>query len=287
MQSYQLNKLLDENNAYMQRARQSGLDLATQRGLGNSSIAAGNAMAAAIDRAAPIAGFDATRYGTVANMNMDAQNRASLQAASQAHSASMASASQAHAAAMQQAAHQNSMQGMMFGHGLGGVDDYRRHLLGMETREDDQAFRAGQADIDRYMQQNQFDQTMGLNRDEFNSGNYWRGQDNQFRYDTFGADNYWREQDNQFRWGQSDRDFYRDMAGMRAGLMTNTLGNPNMEAAQQAASWAQVRENLAGMGPEMWNQWSDMGLVSPYAGQAAAGLPPLPPIRSGGRGGQP
>jgi len=70
----QLESLLDWDSIYMDRARQQGIDRASARGLGNSSIAAGNAMGAAIDRALPIAQFDASRYGDVANLNQQATN---------------------------------------------------------------------------------------------------------------------------------------------------------------------------------------------------------------------
>jgi len=69
-----LDSLLDWDSPYMDRARQMGVERASARGLGNSSIAAGNAMGAAIDRALPIAQFDAARYGDVANRNQSATN---------------------------------------------------------------------------------------------------------------------------------------------------------------------------------------------------------------------
>lgn len=256
LMSYQLDKLLDENNAYMQRARQSGLDLAHQRGLGNSSIAAGNAMAAAIDRAAPIAGFDASRYGRVGDMNMDAKNRASLQSSAQAASAANAAASRAHASAMQKAAHQNAMQGMMFGHGLGGVDDFRRHVLNMENREDDQAFRAGQADIDRFMQQNQFDQNMGLNWSQFG-----------FDQQRFGADDAYRNR-------ALDADIFQSFQNPAMAERQMIYSNPNMTAEERAGALSNSRQEW----PQMWNEISNnipQGLMSGRSFQAASNLPPM------------
>ena len=55
----QLAGLLSSNSPYMKAAREAGLRQANSRGLLNSSIAAGNAEAAAIAAAAPIAGQDA------------------------------------------------------------------------------------------------------------------------------------------------------------------------------------------------------------------------------------
>lgn len=58
--SYNLNQLTnDPNSAYMNQARLSGINTANQRGLLNSSIAAGNSEAAAIQAALPIAQGDA------------------------------------------------------------------------------------------------------------------------------------------------------------------------------------------------------------------------------------
>lgn len=74
LMSTHLNSMLGEDSLYMRRARQLGIDQAASRGLGNSSIAAGNAMGSAIDRAVPIAGFDASRYGQVGDMNQRAEN---------------------------------------------------------------------------------------------------------------------------------------------------------------------------------------------------------------------
>lgn len=88
----QMNSLLDWDSPYMARARQSGIDQASSRGLGNSSIAAGNAMGAAIDRAAPIAQFDANRYGSVADQNMQAMNQTQMANADRAAQVAMTNA---------------------------------------------------------------------------------------------------------------------------------------------------------------------------------------------------
>ena len=54
-----LNGILDANSDYIKRARNEGMMVANRRGLQNSSIAAGAAQGAAIDRALPIAQQDA------------------------------------------------------------------------------------------------------------------------------------------------------------------------------------------------------------------------------------
>lgn len=67
--SYQLNQLINSNSDYMRNARQRGLEAAASRGLLNSSIASGASMRSALEAAAPIAGADAARYGSVEDQN--------------------------------------------------------------------------------------------------------------------------------------------------------------------------------------------------------------------------
>ncbi len=58
----QLNSLLDQNGAYMRNARLRGQEQAANRGLLNSSVAAGASQRAALEAAAPIAQADAEVY---------------------------------------------------------------------------------------------------------------------------------------------------------------------------------------------------------------------------------
>ena len=87
--SYQLNNILDRDSDFMRRAAQFGIDRSSSRGLGNSSIAAGNAMGSMIDRAMPIAGFDASRYGRVGDLNQGEANAMANNNATRALQASM------------------------------------------------------------------------------------------------------------------------------------------------------------------------------------------------------
>lgn len=73
--SQQLNGLIGQDSEYMRLARQSGMDMASARGLGNSSIAVGNSQRAAIQSALPIAQADAGAYMTAAGQNQDALNQ--------------------------------------------------------------------------------------------------------------------------------------------------------------------------------------------------------------------
>lgn len=74
----QLNSILLTDSPLMQRARTIAAQQAAQRGLVNSSMAAGAGTAAMIDRATPIASQDAATYDARAKANMDATNTAGM-----------------------------------------------------------------------------------------------------------------------------------------------------------------------------------------------------------------
>ena len=67
--------LIDANSPLMQRAAQSGLDLANQRGLLNSGMAIGSAQNAVLGQAVPIATSDAGYYNAAATNNMTQANQ--------------------------------------------------------------------------------------------------------------------------------------------------------------------------------------------------------------------
>lgn len=71
-----LGGLLSQNNAYIQRARTEGEQFANRRGLLNSSMAAGAAEGAAIDRALPIAQQDASAFLKQHFLNLGYSNEA-------------------------------------------------------------------------------------------------------------------------------------------------------------------------------------------------------------------
>lgn len=78
--SHQLSALLDSNSRYIQQARQAGMQAAANRGLLNSSLAAGTSEASAIQAGAPIASADAAAYQAAAGQNVDVLNQQNLQA---------------------------------------------------------------------------------------------------------------------------------------------------------------------------------------------------------------
>jgi hypothetical protein len=71
----QLNGILAKKSPLMQRAETTGLQQAHSRGLLNSSMAAGAAQDAMIDRATPIATADADVYARAAGYNADTSNK--------------------------------------------------------------------------------------------------------------------------------------------------------------------------------------------------------------------
>lgn len=75
--SNQLNDITKQDSPLMQRARQEGMMLAAKRGLQNSSIAAGAAEGALVDRATPLAQQNSAVLNTQALANQEAENEAS------------------------------------------------------------------------------------------------------------------------------------------------------------------------------------------------------------------
>lgn len=71
-----LNEITSQDSPLMQRARQEGVLQAARRGLQNSSIAAGTAQGAVVDRATPLAQQDAKMYQEQQLQNQLAENRA-------------------------------------------------------------------------------------------------------------------------------------------------------------------------------------------------------------------
>jgi len=74
--SNQLNDITKQDSPLMQRARQEGMLLAAKRGLQNSSIAAGAAEGAMVDRATPLAQQNSATLNTQALANQEAENEA-------------------------------------------------------------------------------------------------------------------------------------------------------------------------------------------------------------------
>lgn len=141
MSAYHLNQMLGSDSPLMQRARQQAMAGAGGRGLMNSSIAQGSAMGAMIDRAQPFALQDATMHGRAATESLAARNQAALTNAQLLTNANIAGMN-ANA----------SRDGSLLNADLTGQNDLLRHTLGMETREDQQAWQDQQNELQRAWQ---------------------------------------------------------------------------------------------------------------------------------------
>jgi len=126
--SQQLNGLLASNSPYIQQARQSAINQANSRGLLNSSIAAGNSQAAAIQAGLPIAQSDAqAAYGLQqTNLNNLAKIQsgniaadAQVQSAQIGASASMYGQDQATLRQREDLAYQGEQAGLNYQRNLG------------------------------------------------------------------------------------------------------------------------------------------------------------------------
>lgn len=87
--SGQLDKLLASDSPYIKQAEAGAMQTANQRGLINSSMAAGAGRAAAIGAALPVAQADASAYSGVSKDNQTATNAALSQGADASNKAAM------------------------------------------------------------------------------------------------------------------------------------------------------------------------------------------------------
>jgi len=172
--SNQLNSLVSQNSPYLQQARLQATQAANARGLGNSSIAAGNAQAAAIQAALPIATNDANMLANLQKTNLtDAaqQNSAFRQAEATENAAGQ------YASATVQAENTRAAEALQ-------AQREQDAFSGEQTQLQDQ-FNAGQTMQQYYntsgLSAQQFQQQYGLQQfqDQFNLGaNLLQGQEN-------------------------------------------------------------------------------------------------------------
>lgn len=105
----QLTGLLDPNSALMKRAVSQSQELAASRGLQSSSIAAGAATGAMIDRALPIAQQDAQTYGNAQQLGWQQGFQADQNNLARQHDAAMTQEQQRFEAAMQELQYKQQM----------------------------------------------------------------------------------------------------------------------------------------------------------------------------------
>ena len=107
--STQMNKITAEDSPMMRQARQEGMLAAAKRGLGNSSIAAGSAQAAATKAASPLALQNSVHAQQQAIENQKAANRANEVIATEANKMEATNISEANKLTSIDAVEQNKM----------------------------------------------------------------------------------------------------------------------------------------------------------------------------------
>jgi hypothetical protein len=122
---WQLQKMLASNSPLMQQAAAQGMARGGSRGLMNSSLSTGAAQGAMISGAQPFALNDADRYGTTAQDNMNATN-------------SMAEANLNMRGRSMEAGARRDAE--ILREQLSGYGDIRKAMIGIEDREDTQAY---------------------------------------------------------------------------------------------------------------------------------------------------
>lgn len=107
--STQMNNITSQSSPLMERAKKTGILTAASRGMENSSIAAGAATGAMVDRAMPMAQQDASTYQQQSLTNQAAINRADEFSAGTASTAQLAEAGHAAQAASQEASQETAV----------------------------------------------------------------------------------------------------------------------------------------------------------------------------------
>lgn len=243
MSAWHLDKMLGSDSPLMQRARQKAMAQSGGRGLMNSSIAVGAAQGEMIDRAQPFALSDADAHRRAATETLQAKNQASLTNAQLA--------TQAGIAGMQANAQRDQT---LLQADIGGQQDATRHLLGMETREDQQQ---------------------------------WQSEENQRNFSFQAAES---RLNREFQWEDNRQKAIENWATTELQLMiqrgasrenalsqiaSNIFGNPNLTAQEQNAAWNNAQRIIGDLQtdrPYTPRQvpWEDPGYAQRYGTQASA-----------------
>ena len=125
LSQYQLEQMLASNSPLMRQAAAQGMARGGSRGLMNSSLSVGAAQGQMIAGAQPFALADADRYGRTASENMAATNEMAGKNLGARVASMQAGAERDRAILMEQ---------------LSGYGDIRKAMIGIEEREDTQAF---------------------------------------------------------------------------------------------------------------------------------------------------
>lgn len=165
----QLQGLLATNSPYIQQAQLAGTQQANQRGLLNSSIAAGNSEQAAIQSALPIATNDANTYSGLQTTNLNNLSKAQTQAMSDNAQLGAASISASAQEAIADANNTGALQ----------------------RQREDLAYTGEQAGLDRSFTQGatqqQYQNQLGLNDQQYQNQYGLANQAGQINYGTSSA----------------------------------------------------------------------------------------------------
>jgi len=219
MSAYHLDQMLASDSPLMRRARMQAMAGAGGRGLMNSSIAQGAAMGSMIDRAQPFALQDATAHQRAATESLTAKNQASLTNAELGTRAGIAG--------MQANANRDQL---MMQADMSGNQDVLRHILGMEAREDQQAFQAAENFAQRDWQTKEREGGQEFQNQQREFQNIWQSEENKDR-----AVERWVELNLQ-------RSSNREVA--MAQTLAQIYSNPNLTAREQDAAAARAKEIL-------------------------------------------
>lgn len=219
MSAYHLEQMLASDSPLMRRARAKAAAGSSGRGLMNSSIAQGAAMGAMIDRAQPFALQDATAHQRAATESLAAKNQAELTNAELGTRASIAGM-QANA----------SRDQLLMQADISGNQDVLRHLLGMETREDQQRWQEIENAAQRDWQTK-----------EREGGQEFQNQQREFQ-------NIWQSEENKQRAIERWAELNLQRASNRETALAQTLAqiysNPNLTAKEQQAAAERAKEIL-------------------------------------------
>lgn len=239
---YQLDQMLAENGPLMRRAAASGMAVAGQRGLMNSSLAAGAAQGAMMDRAQPYVLSDADAYRQAASESMAAKNAAAQLNAQLRTQANISGAELT--GAWDRAAMQAKAEALM--------QEYQRRWQSGES-EAQRMWQSGENAEQRSWQSNE----NLLNRDwqtgERIATQDWQSGENQLNRDWTSEENMHQRM---LQWTTAQLQTYASMRMSEnqamAQVMANIFGNPNLTAAEQRAAWANAQVSFEDLYGRPW-----------------------------------
>jgi hypothetical protein len=258
LSQYQLDQILRDNGPLMRRAQAIGYGTAGQRGLMNSSLAAGAAFGAMVDRAQPFALSDADAYRMAATENLAARNTAALTNAELKTRANIAGGelTGAYDRTLLQARAQAAM-------------DEAQRMWQTGERQDEQSWRSGERMGGQDWQSGENEAQREWQTGERVGGQDWQSGENQLNRDWTSEENMHQRM---LEWATTQLQTYASIGMNREQAMSQVLAdiysNPNLTAAEQRAAAANAKvvfENMYGQpwtppeGLDQYNPWGPAG----------------------------